>query len=145
MHFTSRMLKKEPKDVIEQKVMRMLRLVSLEDYAHRNVTELSGGQQQRIAIARVFVNDPELVLADEPTGNLDSRTSIDIMGLFQELNDSGITIVMVTHELDIASYCKRIIVMRDGLVISDAPNPERREAGPERARLDAAEQKAKLD
>lgn len=108
-------------------------------------SELSGGQQQRAAIARALAGSPKLLLADEPTGNLDSRTSIDIMGLFQELNDSGITIVMVTHELDIASYCKRIIVMRDGLVISDSPNPERRQAGPERAKLDAAEQKAKLD
>ena len=89
-------------------------------------SQLSGGQQQRIAIARALVNQPELVLADEPTGNLDTRTSIEIMGLFQELNDSGITIVMVTHELDIAAYCKRIVVMRDGEIISDSPNETRR-------------------
>ena len=128
-----------------RRAVEALQRVGLGDRLGHRPSQLSGGQQQRIAIARALVNEPELVLADEPTGNLDSRTSIDIMGLFQELNDSGITIVMVTHELDIASYCKRIIVMRDGLVISDAPNPERREAGPERARLDEAEQKAKLD
>ncbi len=128
-----------------RRAVEALQRVGLGDRLGHRPSQLSGGQQQRIAIARALVNEPELVLADEPTGNLDSRTSIDIMGLFQELNDSGITIVMVTHELDIASYCKRIIVMRDGLVISDAPNPERREAGPERAKLDAAEQKAKLD
>ena len=125
--------------------MEALQRVGLGDRLGHRPSQLSGGQQQRIAIARALVNEPELVLADEPTGNLDTRTSIDIMGLFQELNDSGITIVMVTHELDIASYCKRIIVMRDGLVISDAPNPERRQAGPERAKLDEAEQIAKLD
>ena len=128
-----------------RRAVEALQRVGLGDRLGHRPSQLSGGQQQRIAIARALVNEPELVLADEPTGNLDSRTSIDIMGLFQELNDSGITIVMVTHELDIASYCKRIIVMRDGLVISDSPNPERRQAGPERAKLDAAEQKAKLD
>jgi putative ABC transport system ATP-binding protein len=85
-----------------------------------------------------------LVLADEPTGNLDSRTSIEIMGLFQELNDSGITLLMVTHELDIAAYCKRIVVMRDGQVISDTPSENRRSAREELARLIEAEQKAKL-
>ncbi|MDB6073406.1 MAG: macrolide transporter ATP-binding protein, partial [Verrucomicrobiaceae bacterium] len=101
-------------------------------------------QQQRIAIARALVNQPQLVLADEPTGNLDTRTSIDIMGFFQELNDAGITIVMVTHELDIASYCKRIVVMRDGEVISDTVNEARRLAHDELAELSQAEQKAKL-
>ena len=107
-------------------------------------SQLSGGQQQRVAIARALVNQPELVLADEPTGNLDTRTSIEIMGLFQELNDSGITIVMVTHELDIAAYCKRIVVMRDGQVISDTRNENRRVAAMKLATLDQAEQKAKL-
>ena len=90
------------------------------------------------------MNAPELLLADEPTGNLDTRTSIEIMGMFQELNDAGITIVMVTHELDIAAYCKRIIVMRDGQVISDTRNENRRVAREARAALDQAEQKAKL-
>jgi putative ABC transport system ATP-binding protein len=90
------------------------------------------------------VNSPELLLADEPTGNLDTRTSIEIMGIFQKLNDTGITILMVTHELDIAAYCKRIIVMRDGQVISDTRNENRRVAQEQRAALDQAEQKAKL-
>ena len=91
-------------------------------------SQLSGGQQQRIAIARALVNQPELVLADEPTGNLDSRTSVEIMGLFQELNEAGITLVMVTHEADVAAYCKRIIVMRDGEVLTDEANNNRRVA-----------------
>ncbi len=81
--------------------------------------QLSGGQQQRVAIARALVNRPEVILADEPTGNLDSQTSREIMALFQELNDSGITIVMVTHEQDIASHCKRMLVMRDGQLVRD--------------------------
>ncbi|RYD32492.1 MAG: ABC transporter ATP-binding protein, partial [Verrucomicrobiaceae bacterium] len=94
-----------------------LERVGLGDRLGHRPSQLSGGQQQRIAIARAIVNEPELLLADEPTGNLDTRTSIEIMGFFQELNDAGITIVMITHELDIASYCKRIVVMRDGEVI----------------------------
>jgi len=97
-----------------------------------------------VAIARALVNEPELVLADEPTGNLDSRTSIEIMGLFQELNEAGITVVMVTHELDVAAYCKRIIVMRDGSILSDAANHERRVAATEIAALNHAEKAAKL-
>jgi len=107
-------------------------------------SQLSGGQQQRVAIARALVSRPEVLLADEPTGNLDTRTSIEIMGLFQELNESGITIVMVTHELDIAAYCKRVVVMRDGQVISDAVNNTRRVARDEFAMLNQAEEKAKL-
>jgi putative ABC transport system ATP-binding protein len=118
--------------------------VGLGDRLGHHPSQLSGGQQQRIAIARALVNRPELVLADEPTGNLDTRTSIELMGLFQELNDSGITIVMVTHELDIAAYCKRIVVMRDGLVISDTRNEKCRSAVEEITTLDQAEQKAKL-
>jgi putative ABC transport system ATP-binding protein len=107
-------------------------------------SQLSGGQQQRVAIARALVNEPELLLADEPTGNLDTRTSIEIMGVFQELNDAGISIVMVTHELDIAAYCRRVIVMRDGRVISDARNENMRRAREELTALDAVELKAKL-
>ena len=107
-------------------------------------SQLSGGQQQRVAIARALVSRPEVLLADEPTGNLDTRTSIELMGLFQELNESGITIVMVTHELDIAAYCKRMVVMRDGQVISDTVNEKRRVARDEIAALNQAEEKAKL-
>ncbi len=107
-------------------------------------SQLSGGQQQRVAIARALVNHPELLLADEPTGNLDTRTSIEIMGVFQELNDAGITIVMVTHELDVAEYCRRIIVMRDGVIISDTRNASRRRANTELESLNTAELKAKL-
>ncbi|NTV45412.1 MAG: ATP-binding cassette domain-containing protein, partial [Chlorobiales bacterium] len=81
--------------------------------------QLSGGQQQRVAIARALVNQPALILADEPTGNLDTRTSIDVMSLFQELNTQGITVVLVTHEPDIAAYTKRIVEMRDGLIRRD--------------------------
>jgi putative ABC transport system ATP-binding protein len=107
-------------------------------------SQLSGGQQQRVAIARALVNNPEILLADEPTGNLDTRTSNEIMGLFQALNDDGLTIVMVTHELDIAAYCKRAAVMRDGKIISDARNEARHNAAHELAALDAAEQQAAI-
>ena len=107
-------------------------------------SQLSGGQQQRVAIARALVNKPEILLADEPTGNLDTRTSIEIMGLFQALNDKGLTIVMVTHELDIAGFCKHVVVMRDGRIISDTRNEARHNAARELAALDAAEQQAKL-
>jgi ABC-type dipeptide/oligopeptide/nickel transport system ATPase subunit len=103
--------------------------------------QLSGGQRQRVAIARALVKEPKVLLADEPTGNLDSRTSIEIMGIFQKLNDEGMTVVMVTHELDIAHYCKRIVVMRDGLVRSDAPVTARLNALEELQKLEA-EQKA---
>ena len=127
-----------------QRAREALEKVGLGDRLDHHPSQLSGGQQQRIAIARALVNRPELVLADEPTGNLDTRTSIEIMGLFQELNDSGITIIMVTHELDIAAYCKRIVVMRDGLVINDSRNENRRVATAEIGRLNHAEQKAKL-
>ena len=127
-----------------RRAVRTLEQVGLGDRLGHHPSQLSGGQQQRIAIARALVNKPELVLADEPTGNLDTRTSIEIMGLFQELNESGITLIMVTHELDIAAYCKRIVVMRDGQIISDSRNENRRHAHQERARLDQVEQKAQL-
>jgi putative ABC transport system ATP-binding protein len=127
-----------------QRAVEALQKVGLGDRLNHHPSQLSGGQQQRIAIARALVNRPELVLADEPTGNLDTRTSIEIMGLFQKLNDTGISIVMVTHELDIAGYCKRIVVMRDGQVISDTRNEHRRSALEEIATLNQAEQKAKL-
>ncbi|HXR04693.1 MAG TPA: ABC transporter ATP-binding protein [Verrucomicrobiae bacterium] len=133
-----------PLRATRQRATQALEKVGLADRRHHHPNQLSGGQQQRIAIARALVNSPELLLADEPTGNLDTRTSIEIMGIFQTLNDAGITILMVTHELDIAAYCKRIVVMRDGQVISDTRNENRRVAREQRAALDRAEQKAKL-
>jgi putative ABC transport system ATP-binding protein len=86
---------------------------------HHRPNQLSGGQQQRVAIARALVARPKLILADEPTGNLDSRSSIEIMALFQELGRSGITIVLVTHETDIAAFASRVMVMKDGRIRSD--------------------------
>lgn len=127
-----------------ERAVEALSKVGLGNRSDHHPSQLSGGQQQRIAIARALVNRPELVLSDEPTGNLDSRTSIEIMGLFQRLNESGITMVMVTHELDIAAFCKRIIVMRDGRVISDVSNPDQRQASTELELLDEAEQHAQL-
>jgi putative ABC transport system ATP-binding protein len=104
---------------LREKANAVLSAVGLQGREDHHPSQLSGGQQQRVAIARALINDPEVVLADEPTGNLDSRTSVDIMGIFQELNERGITIVMVTHEPDIAAYARRNVVMRDGLVRSD--------------------------
>jgi putative ABC transport system ATP-binding protein len=112
-----------------------LEKVGLGDRADHHPNQLSGGQQQRVAIARALANDPSLILADEPTGNLDTQTSIEIMGLFQELNDQGITLIMVTHELDIARYTKRNIVMRDGRVISDVAVANRLHAPEELQRI----------
>jgi putative ABC transport system ATP-binding protein len=116
----------------------------LTDRASHHPSQLSGGQQQRVALARALVNEPEVILADEPTGNLDSRTSIEIMGVFQALNAAGITIVMVTHELDIASFCKRIIIMRDGEILSDEPNSKQHLATDELALLNQRERRVKL-
>ena len=106
----------------EEKALEALAGVGLEDRAHHKPNELSGGQRQRVAIARALVNDPSIILADEPTGNLDSKTSYDIMDLFQDLHDKGNTIIMVTHEEDIAEYSHRIIRLRDGLIESDKVN-----------------------
>ena len=106
-----------------EKAMSALKNVGLENRAGHRPTELSGGQRQRVAIARALVNDPSILLADEPTGNLDSKTSYEIMDLFDQLYSKGNTIVMVTHEEDIAHYAHRIIRLRDGLVESDSINP----------------------
>ena len=112
---------KLPKSVRRRRALRALQLVGLANRSDHHPNQLSGGQQQRVAIARALVNRPRLLLADEPTGNLDTQTSIEIMGIFQNLNRAGMTIVMVTHELDIAQFCRRQIVMRDGRIISDEP------------------------
>jgi putative ABC transport system ATP-binding protein len=120
---------------LRDKALHALGIVSLSDRAGHHPSQLSGGQQQRVAIARALVNQPALVLADEPTGNLDSRTSVEIMGVFQQLNDQGITLVMVTHEPDIARFTKRNVVMSDGRVVSDTAVASRLFAGPELDRL----------
>jgi putative ABC transport system ATP-binding protein len=104
-----------------ERAVEALQRVGLGDRIHHDPNQLSGGQQQRVAIARALVNQPAIILADEPTGNLDSMTSIEVISVFQELNDQGITIVLVTHERDIARYARRIIEMRDGLILRDRP------------------------
>ena len=106
----------------EERAMEALENVGLGDRAKHKSNELSGGQRQRVAIARALVNNPSIILADEPTGNLDSKTSYDIMDLFQKLHDGGNTIIMVTHEDDISHYAHRIIKLRDGLIESDEIN-----------------------
>lgn len=130
-----------PREEQRDRALHALDLVGLGDRADHHPNQLSGGQQQRVAIARSLVNAPKLLLADEPTGNLDTRTSIEIMGVFQELNRKGMTIVMVTHELDIASYTQRMVVMRDGRIVKDEPVQERRDAVTELRKL-AEEHKA---
>lgn len=114
----------------EEKALKALAGVGLDDRAYHKPNELSGGQRQRVAIARALVNDPSIILADEPTGNLDSKTSYDIMDLFQELHDKGNTIIMVTHEEDIAEYSHRIVRLRDGLVETDEVNKNIRSTVP---------------
>jgi putative ABC transport system ATP-binding protein len=105
-----------------------LEAVGLADRAAHHPNQLSGGQQQRVAIARALVNEPAVLLADEPTGNLDSRTSVEIMALLQRLNRAGLTIVLVTHEPDIAAYARRVLAFRDGRVLRDEPVPVTRDA-----------------
>jgi putative ABC transport system ATP-binding protein len=110
------------KDEREEIAMSALESVNLGDRYHHKPNELSGGQRQRVAIARALVNNPSIILADEPTGNLDTKTSYDIMNLFQDLHDKGNTIILVTHEDDIAHYSHRIIRLRDGLIEWDRKN-----------------------
>jgi putative ABC transport system ATP-binding protein len=105
----------------KERAIRALEMVGLGERLRHRPSEMSGGQQQRVAIARALLNDPDIVLADEPTGNLDSRSSAEILAIFQELNDQGRTVVMVTHEPDIAAHCKRVVRMRDGVVHQDEP------------------------
>ncbi len=111
-----------------EKAIGALEKVGLADRIHHYPNQLSGGQQQRVAIARSLVNDPSIILADEPTGNLDSRTSVEVMGIFQELNRNGITIILVTHEPDIAQFATRHVLFRDGRIKSDKNNANPRVA-----------------
>jgi putative ABC transport system ATP-binding protein len=127
-----------------ERAAHALELVGLGERADHHPNQLSGGQQQRVAIARALVNRPALLLADEPTGNLDSQTSIEIMGVFQKLNDQGITIIMVTHELDIARYTKRMVILRDGKIVTDEPVADRLNAEQELAKLKQAQKAVQL-
>ena len=115
---------------------RALERVGLGERLDHHPSELSGGQQQRVAIARALVTEPRLLLADEPTGNLDSRTSVEVMALFQELNAQGITIVLVTHEPDVAQYATRIVEVRDGRIRRDEPVTRRRMAADDLRKMD---------
>jgi putative ABC transport system ATP-binding protein len=108
-----------PKKQRTERAMEVLRKVDLVDRSHHKPNEMSGGQNQRVAIARALVNDPSIILADEPTGNLDSKTSYEIMGIFSKIHDSGNTVILVTHEEDISHYAHRIIRLRDGVIESD--------------------------
>jgi len=125
------------------KAMELLRTVGLAERAHHAPNQLSGGQQQRVAIARALVNDPELILADEPTGNLDSRTSVEIMEILQRLNrEHGLTVLLITHEHDIAGYASRVVTVRDGRLRSDEPVETRRDAAAELVALPPVEAEA---
>jgi putative ABC transport system ATP-binding protein len=112
----------------KERAAEVLKEVGLEERLNHMPSQLSGGQQQRVAIARAMVNDPAFILADEPTGNLDTEMTLEIMSLFQSLNERGKTIVMVTHEPDLAAYTKRVITLRDGELVTDVPVNERRSA-----------------
>ncbi len=118
-----------------EKSLQALKTVSLDDRARHFPNQLSGGQQQRVAIARAIVNDPVFLLADEPTGNLDTRTSIEVMAVFQQLHQQGKTIILVTHERDISQYADRIVIFRDGRVVSDQPNSRRHVAAEDLEKL----------
>lgn len=111
-----------------EKAMQALKNVGLENRAHHKPNELSGGQRQRVAVARALVNDPSILLADEPTGNLDTKTSYEIMDLFDQIHSKGNTVIMVTHEEDIAEYAHRIVRLRDGLIETDRVNTNIRKA-----------------
>jgi putative ABC transport system ATP-binding protein len=120
-----------PADERKARALEALSRVGLEHKAKNQTTQLSGGEQQRVAIARSLVNRPSLILADEPTGNLDTKTSIEIMAIFQRLNREGISVVLVTHEPDIACFGMRTVMFRDGRIVKDEPNAEPRSADAE--------------
>lgn len=122
-----------------RKARTALAKVGLEGRESSYPNQLSGGQQQRVAVARALVNEPTIILGDEPTGNLDTRTSVEVMEIFQALNDSGITVVLITHERDIAAYAKRNITFRDGKIVKDEPVINRRKAKEELLTLPEAE------
>ncbi len=124
-----------PASLRREKALSALALVGLADRAGHTSKQLSGGQQQRVAIARALVNEPAIILADEPTGNLDSITSVEIMAIFQKLNRQGSTIIMVTHEPEIAAFTKRNVVFRDGRIISDTPVARQADAEQTRGRM----------
>jgi putative ABC transport system ATP-binding protein len=112
-----------PSAEVQERTMAALDSVGLADRANHRPSEMSGGQQQRVAIARALITSPSIILADEPTGNLDSRTSVEVMEILQQLNEQSITIILVTHEPDIAAYCHRVVHFRDGQIIDDQINP----------------------
>ena len=112
------------KEVRQERAKQTLENVGLGHRVHHKPNELSGGQRQRVAVARALINDPSIILADEPTGNLDTKTSIEIMGLIEDIHDKGNTIILVTHEEDIAQHAHRIVRMRDGLIENDYANPD---------------------
>jgi putative ABC transport system ATP-binding protein len=123
-----------------KRAIEMLDLVGLGNRTDHHPNQLSGGQQQRVAIARALINNPSILLADEPTGNLDTRTSIEVMGIFQRLNqERGITVVLITHEMDIAEYGTRTVTFRDGQVVADKAVTRRRQAQDELTALPTAE------
>ena len=109
-----------------EKAMQCLEIVGLANRHDHHPSQLSGGQQQRVAIARALINDPKLILADEPTGNLDTKTSEEVIGVFQKLNDEGKTVVLITHEADIAQHARRVVAFRDGRLVEDTPVAGRR-------------------
>ncbi|MNL42600.1 Macrolide export ATP-binding/permease protein MacB [compost metagenome] len=124
--------------VREEKATQALNSVGLGNRVDHRPNELSGGQRQRVAVARALINNPSIILADEPTGNLDTKTSIEIMGLLEEIHSKGNTIILVTHEEDIAQHAHRIVRMRDGLIEADYPNTDIKSVSP---RLSALEEK----
>jgi putative ABC transport system ATP-binding protein len=124
----------EPGD-IDARSRKALYRVGLAERSHHRPGELSGGQQQRVAIARALVTDPEIIFADEPTGNLDTRASVEVMAILEELAKNGKTVILVTHEPDIAAYTRRVIALRDGQIVTDIPNAEPKNAHKELERL----------